>query len=682
MKKKLQVIICSCLGYHSDRRRRSVDAQGCAVKREALRKTWLSRRPEGVNYTFFVGAPAAPEGENDVWALDAPDNYTGLSKKIRAALARSLEDETWDWLCKCCDDSYIVLPRLLAALDELKEGGPVIFSGVGEVPGIAFGSCYVMPRALVQAVVDDPLYDETVAWEDVQVTRAALRAGARLVNDDRLRVFADPYPTPANNQICCHWCLPQDLYRIHAAFASADNALKSTPSSFLGPHVVHQYWAYGEMSDKLKAWCASVRGWAERRGWKYRLWTQKDLEATFAGEEGTRVLARCREVLPTTTTDGFASDWWRFRLLAEYGGIWRDTDYIVQNEAKLNAWEPKADVALMAEGWRSDYASIGCVWCVGERGHEAAKVMHKAATEALSRLLPLSAPDFAMRYIQIARRDNNPSGIARAGIGPWRTREEFLPKMTEAGFTFEVMPLNVCCDRRLSLRTALLHVGNASWAEKEVDWQKRERQAQAADFIASRPSWQSAQCRATASKGARKNKTAARRAQIADGLRVPSTAKRIVIFSNIPGFNPARAGIRDGDFCIHCNRSVHFNATKAISGTIHACLVRHGKNKKTGGWCWYDPDTTNDMRQIIHIDDAGMSSRRQWWRAYRAATGKAPTTGFIAWHLAREAVGDSLPIILAGFAPGEQRGTYLWDGHAWNYEAEVYRKSGAAIIAP
>ncbi len=687
MKQRLQVIVCSCLGYHPDRPRRAVDAHGCALKREALRKTWLARRPEGVNYAFFVGAKEAPEGEPDVWALDAPDNYCGLSEKVRAAFVRALEDKTWDWLCKCCDDSYIELARLQRALDEIDEEGPVIFSGVGEVPGIAYGSCYVMPRALVQAVVNDSLYDDTQAQEDVQVTRAALRAGAKLINDKRIRVFVDPYPTPTNNQICCHWCLPQDIYRIHAAFKSADNALSCSPSSSCKPSIVHQFWARGEMPEKIRAWCGTVREWAMRRGWKYRLWTQEEVEGLFREEESTQILKRCREVLPTSTTDGFASDWWRYRLLAEFGGVWLDADFIVQNETELNAWQPKADVALMAEGWRRDYASIGCLWCVGGRGQEAAKVMCKAVAEALARILPLSSSDFAARYIQITRTDgSNASGIARAGIGPWRCREEFLPKMADAGYTFEVMPLEVCSDRRLGLRAALLHVGNASWTERGANWQQREKDARAADFRASLPPWRKPQGRIAdasprQSRGSAKARPAVGSAP-ADGFRIPAAAQRIVIFSNIPSFNPVRAELRAGDFCIHCNRAVHHAATKGIRGTIHASLVRHGQEKDTGQWHWFDPASTNELRQVIHVDDAGMSSRRQWWRTYRAATGKTPTTGFIAWNLAREAVGDTVPIILAGFAPGKQCGSPLWSGHAWNYEAEAYRKNGATIIAP
>ncbi len=449
---------------------------------------------------------------------------------------------------------------------------------------------------------------------------------------------------------------------------------------------LHQWWGGGNMPISMSTGCNSVKSWAEHRGWNYHLWSRSETEQRFAGEATTRILARCRQTLPSATTEGFASDWWRLRILAEFGGVWLDTDYEVQNEATLNSWIPSADMAFMGEGWRPELPSTGCLWCNGRRGHAAARIICSVAREALQRLLPLDAPDFSTRFIQMARTDTCFSGIAAKGIGPRKMREEFLPAMVQAGFCFEVIPSRVCCDRRQGTNTGLLHIGGALWRETQADWNERARKAKVEDFNASLPSWLKPQ-----SKAARVLPKVGRRSDMrrrdmgaspVDGFRIPRGTKRIIIFSNIPCFDPARANLREGDFCIHCNRSIHHSTVRTIPGTTHVALVRHGEEASTREWCWFEPSSTNELRQIIHVDDEGMSSRRTWWRMYRAVTGKTPTTGFIAWHLAQEAVAPSVPIILAGFAPGERKGTPLWDGHAWSYEAETYRKAGVQIIAP
>ena len=156
-KNRLLVLICSCQGYQ-DRKVKASDSDGCKAKRAACRETWLATLPHGVSYAFFVGG-AQPQGEPDVWALDAPDTYHGLPEKVRAAFVRALKVPGWKWLFKCDDDTYCVLPRLLAMADSLAPS-PAVISWPGNAKDTAHGGAgYLLPRAMVQAIVADKHYN-------------------------------------------------------------------------------------------------------------------------------------------------------------------------------------------------------------------------------------------------------------------------------------------------------------------------------------------------------------------------------------------------------------------------------------------------------------------------------------------------------------------------------------------
>lgn len=217
---RLFVLVCSCHGYH-DRKVRATDADGCKAKRDACRQTWLSHIPEGVRYAFFVGG-AAPEGEPDVWALDAPDTYHGLPEKVRAAFIQALNVPGWKWLFKCDDDTYCVLSRLLDIVDKQLDA-PIIISWPGNKKDTAHGGAgYLLPRSMVQAIVADELYNRKgIDHEDKQVTYSVRRAGGKRVGDARFHAFMKMEPTPQNEQITCHQATPEDMLRIHAAWMEA-----------------------------------------------------------------------------------------------------------------------------------------------------------------------------------------------------------------------------------------------------------------------------------------------------------------------------------------------------------------------------------------------------------------------------------------------------------------------------
>lgn len=218
MSTRLLILICSCLC-----RRRDLfsppDPLSPARMRQACRETWLRRRGEDMRYAFLVGVDeagrcVAPAGEEDVWALPAPDSYQALPEKILAAFQRALSLPDWDFLFKCDDDTYCDLGRLRGLL-RAQDGSPTLTSWAGRLA--SGGAGYLLPRALVEAVAQDPLYNKQgKAHEDKQVTWSVLRAGGRQARDVRLQHYMCLTPAPDNNLISCHTCSPQDLRRIEA----------------------------------------------------------------------------------------------------------------------------------------------------------------------------------------------------------------------------------------------------------------------------------------------------------------------------------------------------------------------------------------------------------------------------------------------------------------------------------
>lgn len=214
---RLLVLVCSCHEY-ADRKTRAAGREECKLKRQACRETWLADLPQGVQYAFFVGGDP-PRDEPDVWGLDAPDTYHGLPQKVQAAFRRALQEPDWDCLFKCDDDTYCALSRLKAFADAQAGGQDAqrcIASWIGNAKNTAHGGAgYLLPRALVQAVAEDPLYGaEGIDHEDKQVTWSVYRAGGIRKGDRRFHAFMAETPAPDNGLITCHHASPDDMRRI------------------------------------------------------------------------------------------------------------------------------------------------------------------------------------------------------------------------------------------------------------------------------------------------------------------------------------------------------------------------------------------------------------------------------------------------------------------------------------
>lgn len=83
------------------------------------------------------------------------------------------------------------------------------------------------------------------------------------------------------------------------------------------PQMIHQIWVGGPMPLELNALCREWDMESSARGWKYRLWTDKDI-STFQFHQRDFSI---ESLLPVQI-----ADWFRLEILFQYGGVYIDCD--------------------------------------------------------------------------------------------------------------------------------------------------------------------------------------------------------------------------------------------------------------------------------------------------------------------------------------------------------------------
>jgi hypothetical protein len=201
-------------------------------RRAAVRETWMSRAPKEVECFFFVGkGDSGLEGTDDVWDMDAPDDYDHLPLKVIAFFTAALKRE-FDWLFKCDDDTYVLLDRLLELRSFNKDlVGNEFVESRGSPSG---GAGYLLSRRLVELLVSDNTLPRTGA-EDVVVGNAARRYGASCQGTNRLCWDQSRAPSSGNNVITSHWCSAKRLRAVHEMFHETPEIVQ----------VVHRHWRDG-----------------------------------------------------------------------------------------------------------------------------------------------------------------------------------------------------------------------------------------------------------------------------------------------------------------------------------------------------------------------------------------------------------------------------------------------------
>ncbi len=436
------------------------------------------------------------------------------------------------------------------------------------------------------------------------------------------------------------------------------------------------------MPEAERGWVAEVRAAAVKAGWKYKLWDWEELLGEFGAEPVAEVFRRAfalpGEVISPAVVSSLASDYYRSRVLADDGGVYLDTDFECRSgwpdfEGLLAA--AGVDVMVLEEFFKP----VPCAGFFACADGWPMRLAVEAAAEQLLRVLPPNAADFATRLVAECRRDVPGGGLAQRGVGPGWRRRVVLPLWQAEGVHWAFVPRTAVGHRQWREAAALVHMGAARWHEQSGTalaalWQARALAARQAEFNAALPVWLRPQGTRLLPKTLPRRRLVQPPTQtLLDGLTLPRGVCRVVVFSNVPGLD-AQAVLKPGDLAVHINRARQFPAARLVAGVTHALVVRRGKDRAGGGPIWFDPPSTAGFSQVLHVQDVPMRARRRWWQEYcRANPGKCPTTGFICWHLAREAA-PGVPVVLVGFDPSRDCGTYRWPGHAWGYEAAEYAR--------
>lgn len=196
LKSRILIGICSCHKY--------------AVKRAAVRETWLNRLPAGLSAVFFAGNEVGGSKEKDLIALQTPDDYDSLPKKVQMFFRYALEQHEFEYLFKCDDDTYVFCERLA---DLLKDGAEFVGSTCYWPSHADGGAGYLLSRRAVTiaAEADCPGSGQ----EDVWLTRTLRQAQIEFLGSPQLTQDYHAAPTAAARLITTHRCSPDILRKVH-----------------------------------------------------------------------------------------------------------------------------------------------------------------------------------------------------------------------------------------------------------------------------------------------------------------------------------------------------------------------------------------------------------------------------------------------------------------------------------
>lgn len=197
-------------------------ARGYEARRKAQRESFLAQNVEGVTVFFFIGRGSSREEDYDfpdLVELDVPDDYKHLPEKVGAFFRYVCEKESFDWLFKCDDDTYLALDRLANLIREDADMiGDLSLSYRGAPSG---GAGYFLRREWVERIIQTSGIPKT-GYEDLIYGHLAQSLGARAHSTTRLCADSTQYPLPCNDQVSAHWCSPDKLRVLHALYQRSD----------------------------------------------------------------------------------------------------------------------------------------------------------------------------------------------------------------------------------------------------------------------------------------------------------------------------------------------------------------------------------------------------------------------------------------------------------------------------
>jgi hypothetical protein len=192
----------------------------CALypeRRAAVRETWATQPPPGVEMEFFVGhGPFIPL---DTVRLECPDDYASLPQKTFALVCYAVA-HGYTRLIKVDDDTFLRLPDAL----EVLSAADCVAHRRDNPPHNSFvaypqGGCYSLSLRAMNAVTSEPdLF--TTGLEDAAVGRALHRHGIPITHSERIKTdYRLGQPGPDNDIVSAHHVTPaimRDLHRVNA----------------------------------------------------------------------------------------------------------------------------------------------------------------------------------------------------------------------------------------------------------------------------------------------------------------------------------------------------------------------------------------------------------------------------------------------------------------------------------
>lgn len=181
-------------------------------RRDAIRDTWLKNVNGPIMAKFFVGQGAdALETAEDIWVVDAPDDYPSLPRKVAALFTKALGTD-FDYLFKCDDDTYLDPSRLVSLI---QPGTDFVCSADWHSFGFAQGGAgYLATRKTVTALAAAEY--PPAGGEDVVVSRHIRKWKLSVKPTDRLCSRHEIVPLHDNQRVTAHWCPPETLRTIHS----------------------------------------------------------------------------------------------------------------------------------------------------------------------------------------------------------------------------------------------------------------------------------------------------------------------------------------------------------------------------------------------------------------------------------------------------------------------------------
>lgn len=200
-----------------------LSAEHLHERRNAVWETWGvdGTKLPGVDVVFLIGDPTSlmPYRRGNCLYLPCPDDYESLPQKTRWFCLWALCHTQSKFLFKCDDDTYVHVPRLIAAIDNKEWRKPVV-ARRNQIDRyrIHGGAGYLLSRRAAMAIA--ARLETLQGLEDWSAGEALRESGLRVHNERRFNFWRYNVPQPKNNVITTHYCQPTKLRLIHAMFTS------------------------------------------------------------------------------------------------------------------------------------------------------------------------------------------------------------------------------------------------------------------------------------------------------------------------------------------------------------------------------------------------------------------------------------------------------------------------------